>query len=169
MFSTQDTIVAIATPPGRGGLGIIRISGPECQKVSGLILEQAHELQPRHATLTRVRGVDSVIATFFVAPQSYTGEDVVEISAHGSPVVLQAIVQAAQVAGVYGASKRLMERLFVQFENNYPDITFRIVRYGNVLYSTGSVLCIWKDLIEQGNEDTIEILEKFGEDNVHPE
>ena len=99
MFSTQDTIVAIATPPGRGGLGVIRISGPECQKVSGLILEQAHELQPRHATLTRVRGVDSVIATFFVAPQSYTGEDVVEISAHGSPVVLQEIVQAAQVAG----------------------------------------------------------------------
>ena len=99
MFSTQDTIVAIATPPGRGGLGVIRISGPECQKVSGLLLEQAHKLQPRHATLTRVRGVDSVVATFFVAPQSYTGEDVVEISAHGSPVVLQAIVQAAQVAG----------------------------------------------------------------------
>lgn len=60
--------------------------------------------------------------------------------------------KAAQVAGVYGATKLLMERLFHQFENMNPNCQYRIVRYGNVLYSTGSVLCKWKVLIEQGKE-----------------
>jgi len=58
--------------------------------------------------------------------------------------------KAAQVAGVYGASKLLMERLHQQFERVNPETEYRIVRYGNVLYSTGSVLCKWKDLIENG-------------------
>jgi len=60
--------------------------------------------------------------------------------------------KAAQVAGVYGASKLLMERLFKQYSDLNPECKYRIVRYGNVLYSTGSVLCKWKDLIEQGKE-----------------
>ena len=60
--------------------------------------------------------------------------------------------KAAQVAGVYGASKLLMERLFAQFERLNPSCDYRIVRYGNVLYSTGSVLCKWKELIENNQE-----------------
>lgn len=60
--------------------------------------------------------------------------------------------KAAQVVGVYGASKFLMERLFTQFERLNPSCGYRIVRYGNVLYSTGSVLCKWKDLIERDEE-----------------
>lgn len=60
--------------------------------------------------------------------------------------------KAAQVSGVYGASKLLMERLFTQFERLNPDVDYRIVRYGNVLYSTGSVLCKWKELIENNQE-----------------
>jgi UDP-N-acetylglucosamine 4,6-dehydratase/UDP-glucose 4-epimerase len=60
--------------------------------------------------------------------------------------------KAAQVAGVYGATKFLMERLIKQYEELNPEIEYRIVRYGNVLYSTGSVLCKWKDLISQGKE-----------------
>ena len=60
--------------------------------------------------------------------------------------------KAAQVAGVYGATKYIMEKLFQQFERNYPNTIFRIVRYGNVLYSTGSVLCKWKKLLEEGKE-----------------
>jgi UDP-N-acetylglucosamine 4,6-dehydratase/5-epimerase len=60
--------------------------------------------------------------------------------------------KAAQVAGVYGASKLLMERLFTQFERLNSDVDYRIVRYGNVLYSTGSVLCKWKELIENNQE-----------------
>ncbi len=60
--------------------------------------------------------------------------------------------KAAIVSGAYGASKFLMEYLFHQFERNYSDIIFRTVRYGNVLYSTGSVLCKWKDLLMEGKE-----------------
>ena len=60
--------------------------------------------------------------------------------------------KAAQVAGVYGATKLLMERLFGQFERLNENTKYRIVRYGNVLYSTGSVLCKWKDLLKEGKE-----------------
>lgn len=99
MFSPDDTIVAIATPPGRGGLGIVRISGPVSHAIARSILGRANPLQPRYATLARVSGVDDVIATFFATPSSYTGQDVIELSAHGSPVVLRAIVEAAMRAG----------------------------------------------------------------------
>jgi len=108
MFSTDDSIVAIATPPGRGGLGVVRISGPSTLAIAGAILECRHPLRTRHATYTRVRRraeagaseiLDEVIATYFPAPHSYTGEHVVEISAHGSPVVLRAIVSSALDAG----------------------------------------------------------------------
>ena len=60
--------------------------------------------------------------------------------------------KAAQVAGVYGATKLLMERLSKQYQDLNDNCEYRIVRYGNVLYSTGSVLCKWKDLIEAGKE-----------------
>ena len=100
-FSTDDTIVAIATPPGRGGIGVVRISGVEAQRVAAQ-LTNLPSLEPRHATLTTVVGAtlhDQAIVTFFPRPASYTGEDVVEISAHGSPVVLRSIVGAALDAG----------------------------------------------------------------------
>ena len=58
--------------------------------------------------------------------------------------------KAAQVAGVYGATKLLMERLFKQYDETYTNCSYRIVRYGNVLYSTGSVLCKWKRLLQEG-------------------
>lgn len=58
--------------------------------------------------------------------------------------------KAAQVVGVYGATKFLMEKLFHNFEEMNPKVKYRLVRYGNVLYSTGSVLCKWKKLLEQG-------------------
>ncbi|MES1254321.1 MAG: tRNA uridine-5-carboxymethylaminomethyl(34) synthesis GTPase MnmE [Acidobacteriota bacterium] len=114
MFSTGDTIVAIATPPGRGGLGVVRLSGPSALTTVRHLLVGAPLLQPRHATFARVhveseaagavtpaalagmpRAIDQVVATYFQAPRSYTGEDVVELSAHGSPVVLRAIVASA--------------------------------------------------------------------------
>jgi len=60
--------------------------------------------------------------------------------------------KAAQVSGVYGATKLLMERLSLQFEKLNRNCKYRVVRYGNVLYSTGSVLCKWKSLIEQNKE-----------------
>jgi tRNA modification GTPase len=111
MFSTDDTIVAIATPPGRGGIGIVRLSGARARAIAERMLDRP--LGPaRSATLARAitsaetgagstesRPVDQVVATFFEAPASYTGEDVVELGAHGSPVVLRAIVEACVRGG----------------------------------------------------------------------
>ena len=103
MFATDDTIVAIATPSGRGALGVVRISGPNAVEIARAILDRPTALEPRRATLTRIRDradpIDSVVATYFQGPHSYTGQDVVELSAHGSPAVLRAIVQAALTAG----------------------------------------------------------------------
>ena len=186
MFSPTDTIVAIATPIGRGGIGVVRISGPGSRDIARAILATPHALQPRHATHTLVRpasrpatevdapgaasleprsgiagarpgaapgrqlstpgefslrpitdaakpgtsdefvavqdsaaapapadaqqgsgpapSIDEVVATLFPAPHSYTTEDVVEISAHGSPTVLREIVRAS-----IGAGARLAE------------------------------------------------------------
>jgi tRNA modification GTPase len=98
VFSTSDTIVAIATPNGRGGIGVVRVSGSSSLHVAAALLTLDAPLQPRHATFTRVRG-DQVVATYFPAPHSYTGEDVVEVSGHGSPVVLRQIVEHALQAG----------------------------------------------------------------------
>jgi tRNA modification GTPase len=98
MFSTSDTIVAIATPQGRGGIGVVRLSGPTSADIAMVLLGLDVPLQPRHATLARTAG-DQVVATYFAAPHSYTGEHVVEVSAHGSPVVLRQIVERALQAG----------------------------------------------------------------------
>ena len=104
MFSIDDSIVAVATPPGRGGIGVVRISGPSSLSIAAAILDHAGPLRARHATHTRVLAhgggmLDEVIATHFPAPHSYTGEHVVEISAHGSPVVLRGIVERAVAEG----------------------------------------------------------------------
>jgi tRNA modification GTPase len=103
MFSTEDTIVAIATPPGRGGIGIVRLSGPDAGRIAATLTSR-EGFEPRRATLATIAGspgdpIDQAIVTHFPAPHSYTAEDVVEIAAHGSPVVLRAIVAAAQAAG----------------------------------------------------------------------
>ena len=103
MFSTDDTIVAIATPPGRGGIGIVRLSGPDAAAIAAR-LTRREAFEPRHATLCTVvradeSSIDQAVVTRFPAPHSYTGDDVVEIAAHGSPVVLDAIVNAAVAAG----------------------------------------------------------------------
>jgi len=99
MFSPDDTIAAIATPPGTGGLGVVRISGPDSHAIAQTLLNRTRPLEPRRATLARVPGVDRVVATWFAAPYSYTGQDVVEISAHGSPLVLRTILARAMEMG----------------------------------------------------------------------
>lgn len=111
MFSTEDTIVAIATPAGRGGIGVVRVSGRAARDVAEAILSIREPLVPRHATFTHVKDgtkpqelttqhfIDQVVATYFQAPASYTGEDVVEVSGHGSPIVLRQILNAAMQAG----------------------------------------------------------------------
>ncbi len=107
MFSTSDTIVAIATPPGRGGIGIVRLSGVDAHDIARRLTTHSTPFPPRQATFTMVRrdakavdsALDHAVVTHFPAPASYTGDDVVEISAHGSPVILRAIVSSAIEAG----------------------------------------------------------------------
>jgi tRNA modification GTPase len=99
-LNLNDTIVAIATPPGRGGIGVVRISGSTAVTIAGRMLRLHGALEPRHATFCEFIDhdgsvVDQVIATFFQAPNSYTAEDTVEISCHGSPVVLRYCVERA--------------------------------------------------------------------------
>ena len=91
----DDTIVAIATPPGRGGIGVVRLSGPEARDIARPMLRLAHvRLEPGRAHFGELiepatgERIDEVVVTFFAKPHSYTTDDVVEISCHGSPVVL---------------------------------------------------------------------------------
>ncbi|MEO8260650.1 MAG: tRNA uridine-5-carboxymethylaminomethyl(34) synthesis GTPase MnmE [Acidobacteriota bacterium] len=125
--------MAIATPPGRGGIGVVRLSGPDAHRVARCLIARDRELVPRYATFATVRrqsasgsaehpgaatgepdagersvagkpdppgdAIDQVVITYYPGPASYTGDDVVELSAHGSPVVLRAIVVAAMAAG----------------------------------------------------------------------
>ncbi len=106
MSYSADTIVAIATPPGRGGIGVVRLSGADATTIGKRLLRLRGELGAGRANFgylidsggesASVPGVlDEVVTTFFAGPRSYTGEDVLEIAAHGAPVVLEAIVQGA--------------------------------------------------------------------------
>lgn len=97
-----DTIAAIATPPGNGGVGIIRISGPGVQHIAGRLLSQA--LAPRTAVFTRFLDeagstLDSGIALYFPGPHSYTGEDVLELQAHGGAVLLNMLLRVTLAQG----------------------------------------------------------------------
>lgn len=94
--SQSDTIVAIATPPGRGGIGIVRLSGPGLAPVAQALMGRT--LVPRQATHGMFldaagAALDDGLAIYFPAPASYTGEDVLELHGHGSPVVMQMLLK----------------------------------------------------------------------------
>jgi tRNA modification GTPase len=101
----DDTIVAISTSPGRGGIGVVRLAGPEAKAVAAPMLRLKHDLEPGHAVFGELiepatgDRIDEVVVTFFQKPHSYTTDDVVEISAHGAPVVLRHVVELAVAAG----------------------------------------------------------------------
>jgi tRNA modification GTPase len=91
-----DTIVAQATPPGRGGVGIVRVSGPKVPEIAAVLVGELPP--PRCATFARFldarrEPIDAGLALFFPAPHSYTGEHVLELQAHGGPLVLEALVE----------------------------------------------------------------------------
>lgn len=123
----DDTIVAIATPPGRGGIGVVRIAGPEARAIAGPMLRLKHDMEAGQAAFGELiepesnagaiagegerdpapvmpaanpgARLDEVVVTYFHRPHSYTTDDIVEISAHGSPVVLRHILQLAIARG----------------------------------------------------------------------
>ncbi|WP_027965676.1 tRNA uridine-5-carboxymethylaminomethyl(34) synthesis GTPase MnmE [Halomonas halocynthiae] len=92
---TQDTIAALATPPGRGGVGIIRVSGPACRDIAYAVLGIYPE--PRKALYTPFKGdtgpLDEGIALYFPGPHSFTGEDVLELQGHGGPVIMDMLLE----------------------------------------------------------------------------
>ena len=132
-MNLDDTIVAIATPPGRGGIGVVRIAGPDARRIAAPMLRLRHEMEPGRAVFGELIGpisaskevktptlsqkdatrvghpqgsfsanesrIDEVVVTYFAKPHSYTTDDVIEISAHGSPVVLRHIVEVCVAAG----------------------------------------------------------------------
>ena len=102
MTQTGDTIVAAATPPGKGGVGIVRISGRETERIARIMLGSLPE--PRTATYRPFRNrkgesIDAGLALYFPAPASFTGESVLELHGHGGPVVVAAVVGAAAELG----------------------------------------------------------------------
>jgi tRNA modification GTPase len=126
-LNLDDTIVAIATPPGRGGIGVVRLAGPEACSIALPMLRLRHELEPQRAVFAELvepcgeaataqaaglkearqagvpaphaQRIDEVVVTYFAKPHSYTTDDIIEISAHGSPVVLRHMVEWAQSRG----------------------------------------------------------------------
>src|SRR5579864_5190619 len=106
-MTRTDTIVAAATPPGRGGIGIVRISGPKTPEVAAVMLGELPKA--RHASLARfldARGepIDVGLALFFPGPHSYTGEHVLELHGHGGAVVMEALVARALELGARPAA-----------------------------------------------------------------
>jgi len=101
----QETIVAISTPAGRGGIGVVRLSGPQAQEIVAPLARLRHPLAAGHARFGELVDVatgavlDQAVVTLFAAPNSYTGEDVVEIAAHGAPVLLEYIVRQCCAGG----------------------------------------------------------------------
>ncbi|HEY5781343.1 MAG TPA: tRNA uridine-5-carboxymethylaminomethyl(34) synthesis GTPase MnmE [Lysobacter sp.] len=117
-IQARDTIAAIATAPGAGGVGIVRLSGPHSCAIGQALCGRA--LKPRHAHHARFRDerdetIDDGIALYFAAPASYTGEDVVELQAHGSPAVLQELVARCVALGARRARPgEFSERAFLE-------------------------------------------------------
>ncbi|HVO79478.1 MAG TPA: tRNA uridine-5-carboxymethylaminomethyl(34) synthesis GTPase MnmE [Terriglobales bacterium] len=131
-MNLDDTIVAIATPPGRGGIGVVRLAGPQAREVALPMLRLKSDLEAGRAVFGELiepcgagalaresvglnsierpeptrpgvaaphERIDEVVVTYFAKPHSYTTDDIVEISAHGSPVVLRHIVELAMATG----------------------------------------------------------------------
>ncbi len=101
-MTAAETIAAIATAPGRGGIGIVRISGPGVRSIAQALLGRLP--RPRYACFVIFRDatgspLDKGLALYFPAPHSYTGEDVLELHAHGSPVVLDLLLEQACALG----------------------------------------------------------------------
>ncbi|WP_444996265.1 tRNA uridine-5-carboxymethylaminomethyl(34) synthesis GTPase MnmE [Aliikangiella sp. IMCC44359] len=114
--SSQTTIAALATPPGKGGVSIVRVSGPLCNEIAEKIL--GHSIQPRVASYLpfydlNKQQLDQGIALFFKSPNSFTGEDVIEFQGHGGPVVMDLLIEAILACGAQMAKPgEFSERAF---------------------------------------------------------
>ena len=114
MMNAADTIVALATPPGVGAIGVIRLSGQDAVAITSRIFkgkdlakQVSHTLHFGHIVDIHTQDIiDEVVVSLYLAPRSYTGENTVEISCHGSPFILQQVVNACTEAGAVPAHFR---------------------------------------------------------------
>ena len=101
----SETIAAVSTPPGRGGIGIVRLSGPHALEIASALLTMRNPLTHARALFAEIHDpetrhkLDEAIVTYFSRPNSYTGEDLIEIAAHGSPVILEMLMRLALQRG----------------------------------------------------------------------
>lgn len=102
----MDTIVALATPLGRSGIGMVRVSGGDALRLAGVLADDSNfRPEPRRAYLRQIldpengETIDEAVFTFFQNPNSFTGEDIVEVSCHGSPVVLRRVIDICLASG----------------------------------------------------------------------
>ena len=122
--SDRDTIVAVATAPGRGGIGIVRLSGPDAKPLAERVC--GRQLTPRQAHFSDFRGsngelIDQGIALYFAAPHSFTGEEVVELQGHGGPIILDSLLAVLLALGARQARPgEFSERAFL---NDKLDLT----------------------------------------------
>ena len=103
-MKSTDTIAAIATPPGRGGVGIVRVSGSRAQNIGQAILLREQALPVRHVLFGHFHAadggdIDEGLVLFFQGPHSFTGEDVLELQGHGGPVVMDMLLQRVLALG----------------------------------------------------------------------
>ena len=103
-LNASDTIAAIATPVGSGGIGVVRISGPQALWIARRVTRRNRDPRPRYAHLVRVYDgnnqlIDQALLLFMPGPGSYTGEDVAELSCHGGPVALRRVLDSILAAG----------------------------------------------------------------------
>ncbi len=116
-MAEQDTIAAVATPPGQGGVGIVRVSGKHARHIAGQLL--AKKISPRYAHYlpfldAENQTIDSGIALFFEGPHSFTGEDVLELQAHGGPFILDILLKRVLSLGARPArAGEFSERAFL--------------------------------------------------------
>jgi tRNA modification GTPase len=104
----DDTIAALATPPGKGAIAVVRVSGPQARALASRLFRSRGALEPRAATYGTVvdetgKAIDRGMAILSIAPQSYTGEDTLELQVHGSPVVAREVMRALIASGARNA------------------------------------------------------------------
>jgi len=117
MTHTDDTIAAIATPNGAGGIGVVRVSGPRVLEIADALIGKKPEPRIVHFSIFRDGTGDTIdrgLAIYFAAPKSFTGEDVLELHTHGSPVVLDLLLRQIHALGARAARPgEFSERAFL--------------------------------------------------------
>lgn len=124
----EDTICAIATPPGVGAIAIVRVSGPQARALAARLFRSRSDLQPHVATYGTVvdengATLDRGVAILALAPHSYTGEDTLELQIHGSPIVARELVRALLACGVrYATAGEFSRRALLNGKMNVQEV-----------------------------------------------